>query len=202
MSKKSKAKAKKAASNIVLESKLASWDSTVPVMPNDLAKANFQYYGLEPIPGKAGWVRDFVAIGPDGAMRHLQMSLSVPEGYWVPISMLNWSITAYQHIRRLMLKLEKGSESAERRVRCAAFANYSLQRIWWYIRSRDIIKSEIRLEAAASQIVGGLNELVWREAQNFVDNDPPERKERLECMSAQQDNLNVLCDPDRGFVGA
>lgn len=184
-------------------SMLPPWDLKVPESPEELVRATSKYYGHEAIPGKPGWIQDFVFMGPEGVDRVLPRSLAVPERYWVVLSMLDWSITVYQHIQARMGDLAEATSNKKRKKECVDWGKYCLERVWWYIRCRDFIKADVKLPKKAKppqEIVASLNELIWREVNNLVDKDVPNNM-ASGGNTAQTLTLAELCDMDGDTFG-
>lgn len=171
-----------------LVSKLPPWDSSTGETPEDEDILNCNYYGAERMTNRAGWIRDIVTTA-EGA-RLPKQSLCVPENYWVPLAMLNWAITVQQHNVRLIGTLKTKYEKEA----CEAMESHCYQRLWWYLRCRD----RVRQEAATSpDILGTLNEFVWREAEGVEEEMTKAAATRGN--HSQQLTIEVVCEPKKGW---
>lgn len=183
-------------------SRLPSWDREVPNLDlaADRTKATCRYYGFEPVPGKPGFIRDFVELGPGGVEEHLPEALCVPQTYCVPLCMVNWSISVNQYLRGRMVELAGSSSSKTRKAKCVEFESTCLQRLWWYVRCRDHIRADIQSDPQPD-IVGSLNELLWREWNNWISEGPPEN-EISSGVAVQKMMIGQLFASGGGFIGA
>lgn len=184
---------------------LLAWDSVVPDLehPNDLTKATSRYWGYEAIPGKMDWIRDFVELGPGGVEAHLPKRLSVPKSYWVPLAMLDWSITVNQHLRGRLQELAGLTNNKKRKNACLEWELTCLKRLWWYIRCRDKVRADLQgfpKSEPPPGIVGSLNELLWREWNNCIE-DGVAPNMVSEALSAQVWAFQALFASNGGFIG-
>lgn len=180
---------------------LPAWDKQVPNMelPADRTKATSRYYGIEAAPGKAGFVRDFVELGLNGVEEHLPEALCVPQSYWVPLCIINWSISINQHVHGHLMELARSSSNKGRKAECARYGSICLRRLWWYIRCRDQVRDEIQSDTQVD-VVGSLNELVWREWNNWVEEEPPVEEISFGA-TVQKMAFGALFNSNGGFIG-
>lgn len=184
---------------------LLRWDSEVPNLDLavDRTKATSRYYGYEVVPGRVGWIQDCVELGPEGTEEDLPAPLVVPQGYWVPLVMLNWSITVNQHLRGRMLELAESTNNKRRKAKCVEWGLICLQRLWWYIRCRGRVRADLkshRKSDPAPEVVGSLNELLWREWNNWIEEEVPGNRTSAGII-AQQGVFGSLFSSKGGFIG-
>lgn len=184
---------------------LPPWDSRVPnlELPDERAKVTSLYYGYEDVPHRDGWIRDVVEQGAEGVTEQLPKPLHVPKTYWVPLVMLDWSITVNQHLRRRMLELADSTKNKKRKATCAEWGLLCLQRLWWYVRCREHIEADVKSHgqsAVPPEFVGSLNELLWREWNNWIEEEVPARM-MLAGVSVHKSAFRALFVTNGGFIG-
>lgn len=171
-----------------LKSQLPPWDRKASKTTRAKRLIGYKYHGLEPMPKKHGWIRDFVTT-LDGE-RTEDASICVPEQYWVALSMLNWGITVQQHVMHLMGSLKTTYEEEA----CDLMQQACYQRLWWYLRCRDSIRLQVK---KGDELVSGLHEFVWREAEGIEDEITQLQAARG--TQAQLMSIEMVCTPREGW---
>ncbi|KZP26432.1 hypothetical protein FIBSPDRAFT_887229 [Athelia psychrophila] len=168
-------------------SMLPPWDNQVPNMElaADRTKATSQYYGFEAVPGKVGFIRDFVKLGPDGVEEHLPEALCVPQNYWVSLCIIDWSTSIHQYLHSCMVELAGSSSNKARKAACVEF---------------ESVRAEIQ-SGTQVDVVGSLNELVWREWNNWIEVEVPV-EETSSGATVQKMAFGALFISNGGFIAS
>lgn len=183
--------------------RLPPWDGSVPSEKESSQITKTVRYGVEPVPDFPGRIRDFVKKFDNEPTNSPEDSVVIPEGYWVPMSMLNWSITAQQYIVCKLLYTEQHAGTTPReRNALGVVREYALKLAWWYIRCREFVRLESEGKGGQlPEILATLNEFVWRQANGFVGPQSMSQEDVEEGVAAQQGTIEELFKPG-GTVGA
>lgn len=173
------------------KSALPPWATKVP--KNDpLLVARF--CGVEKSPSKPGWVKDKV-LNAEGNLMGMHLLL-VPETYWVPLGMVDWTITVQQH---LLKRLPQLPDNIPRQTTSKMKAHLS-QYIYWLIRCRAAIAQEARALPDKGGELRTCHELMLRLYMDLTK-AVSKKADRDMFAKAQRLSLTTLFDHDLGFIG-
>lgn len=190
------------------QTKLPAWDGSLPSEKELTQVMDTFLYGMEPVPDLPGYIRDFVVKFDAGPSRCMEESIVIPEEYWVPLSMLNWTITVHQYVgwKAMCRERHAGASHLERNA-LALVRNNAIALAWWYIRCRECVRKEsegkgghVPESGHTPNIVPTLNEFLWREANEVVGWKSMTQEEMVTGIVAQKVSIAELCKPG-GAVG-
>lgn len=127
-----------------------------------------------------------------GTLRPLN-AVSVPETYWVPLVMVNWSITVHQHLLK-QTPVHRSKAWQDQR-------EFAKEYLWWLILCCQSIAQAAKDIPEGHTELPIFHELLFRIHSNLTEKGVMAESDHIRANSAQTNILQVLFDVHVGFIG-